>query len=121
MTYIRRKEVTFKNCESPLTELFSLLTRYENSSSGSSTLAYNSDELIVMHLHIDNAIDVLLLGLQDLGHLIGVAAQSSKIKNIEDLNNIGFFISGISNLTEALNTLRLDADYVLKQREIINY
>ncbi len=109
----------YKNIESPFTELFTLLRRYENLSDGNLTLAYSSEELKVMHHHIDNAIDVLLQGLQDLGHLVGVVSQNAK-SAIDDLSSIGFFISAISNLTEALTILKLDADFVLKQREI-NY
>lgn len=110
-----RSLAEFKNAESPFTELFSLLKRYEILSQGFPTLAYKTEELKVMHQHINNAIDVLLQGLQDMGHLID-AATHDKGKTIEDLNNIGFFISAISNLTEALNNLRVDADHVLEQR-----
>ena len=108
----------FKNSESPFTEIFSLLRRYENTSNDSPTFAYDSHDLKIMHQHIDNAIDVLLQGLQDLGQLMSMVMQDKK-QTIDDLYNIGFFVSAIANLTEALNALRLDTDYVLKQRGMI--
>jgi hypothetical protein len=111
--------IKIMNIDSPFTELFSLLKRYDSLSSGSPMLVYNSNELEIIHQHIDNAMDVLLQGLQDLGCLISATAKN-KIKVIEELNNIGFFISAITNLTEALNTLRVDADYVLKERGVAN-
>lgn len=119
MTKIVNDIKKFKNSESPFTELFALLKRYENSANGFPTLSYNSHELKIMHQHIDNAVDVLLQGLQGVGHLVGI--NSSNINEIEELNQIGFFISAITNLTEALNTLRSDADYVLRDRGVMNY
>ena len=110
----------FKNGESPFTELLSLLIWHKNSREGHHTLAYTSDELKAIHQHTDNAIEVLLQGLQDLGQLLSMVAHKKK-GVIKDLHNIGFFISTITNLTEALNTLRLDTDYVLRQRGDINY
>ena len=106
-----------KNLESPFTELFALVIRHEILPEGLATLAYESEQLKLIQRHIDNAVDVLLHGLQDLGYLIGVASQNKK-KVMSDLNNIGFFITVIANLTEALNSLRLDTGYVLQQRGI---
>lgn len=108
-----------KNIESPFTELFALLKRYENLSNGSATLAYTSEELKEIHQHIDNAIAVLLQGLQGVAHLMGITAPDEKI--VEELNHLGFFISAIGNLTEALNVLRSDTDYVLRKRGVSNY
>ena len=111
---------TSNNNESLFTELFFLLTRYENLSLELPILTYNTDELILMHQYIDNAIDVLLKGLQEVGHLMGLSSQKNS-ENINEINNIGFFISAVTNLTEALNTLRSDTDYLLKKRGILNY
>lgn len=105
----------FQNINAPFTEIISILKRYKNVSEGFPTLAYNSEELKIMNQHIDNAVDILLHGLQDLGNLVSVVAQDKRQLN-DDLNNIGFFISAICNLTEALNTLRSDATNVLMQR-----
>lgn len=112
--------VTFKNAEGMFTELFSLLKKYESQPEGFQQLAYKTEELKVMHQHIDNAIDILLHGLQDLGRIVGFMTQNDKAVN-EDISNIGYLISGIGNLTEALNILRLDADYVLEQRKEENF
>lgn len=111
--------VQLTNQESPFTELFSVLKRYEILPQGLFTLAYKTDELKVMHQHIDNAMDILLQGLQDLGQIVGHVAQDDKDMR-EDIKNIGYLIATISNLTEALNTLRADTNYVLEQRNEIN-
>jgi hypothetical protein len=62
--------------------------------------------------------DVLLQGLQDIGHLMGMTS-SAMIEGVK-LNNIGNFIAAISNLTEALNALKSDTDYVLQKRGVKN-
>lgn len=111
-------QTKIKNEECFFTELFNLLKQYDESSTGLATLAYGSDELKIIYQHIENAIAVLLQGLQGVGQLIGTAAPN-KIKNAE-LNQLGFFISAISNLTEALNDLRSDADHVLQERSVMN-
>lgn len=105
-----------KNTESSFTELFSILKCYKKTQFSNVELSYESNELVVLHQHVNNAIDTLLLGLQDVGQLIGLAGQS-KESTSNELSNIGFFISAISNLTEALNTLRADASFVLEQRK----
>jgi hypothetical protein len=114
MKNITVKTEKIKNLEMPFTELFSFLKKYEILSHGFPTLAYGTDELKVMHQHIDNAMTVLLQGLQDLGHVSGIVGNKKIIKS---LSHIGFFISAISNLTEALNTLRSDTSYTLQIRK----
>lgn len=106
------------NVEQPFTELFSLLKRYENLPDGNTTLVYSCDELKTIHHHTDNVINVLLQGLQSLSQMIGFV---SPHKVIHELNYLAFFISAISNLTEALNVLRSDADYILSERQVSNY
>ena len=118
MKDISINEETVNNIESPFTELFSLLKRYEKSATGLPTLAYNFNELKVIHRHIDNAVELLLQGLQGVGQLIGLAGSEKKLA--EGLNQLGFFVSLITNLTEALNDLRSDTEYVLRQREVVN-
>lgn len=103
--------VKVKNLNSPFTELFSLLKQYEKSACTSN---YSCNELKIIQQHVDNAIEVLLQGLQQVGQLIGLATNK---KNIAEMNQLGFFISAISNLTEALNDLRLDANFLLGQHE----
>lgn len=112
----RFSDFSIKNIDSPFTELFSLLKRFETQPNGQSIADFNSEELKVIHQHIDNAIEILLQGLQDLGQLMCLAAQDNEM--IEELNNIGSFISAISNLTEALNVLRLDTNHILNEREM---
>ncbi len=38
-----------------------------------------------------------------------------------DYCQLGMFISAISNLTEALSSLKSDENYVLRQRDVINF
>lgn len=113
------KEVnSLQNTESPFTELFSILTRSEQSEHFPE-LVYDSKELRIINCHISNAMDILLQGLQSLGLLMSMVDLDEK-KMHENLD-IGFLISGIGNLTEALNSLRLDADYVLRKRGVMDY
>ena len=106
--------ICINNVESPFTELFTILKKHDIQQ-GKIALAYDSDELQAMHQHIDNATDILLKGLQDIGGVIGFLSLKNQI-SIKEIGNICFFISAISNLTEALNILRSDAGYVLKLR-----
>jgi hypothetical protein len=85
----------FKNNESPFTELFSLFKQYDNPSV--LTLIYTSEELIEIQQHVDTAISTLLQGLQDVGNLIGLSSVNKEI--IEAINQLGCFISTITNLT----------------------
>ncbi len=55
------------NDDSIFIELFSLLKRYEAISNEKSMLAYDSDELKIMHQYIENAIDVSLQVCRDWG------------------------------------------------------
>jgi hypothetical protein len=111
MKNIIKKSEGIKNLEAPFTELFSLLKRYEITH-GHPTLAYGVDELKAMGQHIDNAMAVLLQGLQDLGLVTSMISQD-EMELMGDSNHIGFLITAISNLTEALNSLRLDTSYSL--------
>src|SRR5579862_9802331 len=103
----------FKNIESPFTELFSLLKRYD-SSKESLTLAYSTSELEAIHGHVDNATVILLQGMQDIGNFIGLLDSKNK-KAATELSALGFFIAMISNLAEALHGLQVDTDYVLRE------
>lgn len=103
-----------RNIENSFTELFSLLKRNEILSFCKTNEVYTTDELIVMHQHADNAMTTLLQGLQDVGQILSIAARCDK-EVMHDLYNIGYFITAISNLTEALDKLRADAAYALGQ------
>ena len=108
-----------RNKENPFTELFSLLKHYQISSNEMPLLAYKSADLKIIHQHADNAIDTLLQGMQEIGQLLGVYLAD---KNLTiELNQLGFFISVVNNLILALNDLRTDSDYVLKERGITNF
>jgi len=81
-------------------------------------LAYESDVLQAVQQHIDNAMLILFDGLHEIGQLLG---RTPINKKMDGLNELGFFISAITNLAEALKDLRLDTDHVLKEREVMNY
>ncbi|HSW68861.1 MAG TPA: hypothetical protein VLI69_01715 [Gammaproteobacteria bacterium] len=98
-------ENTINNPDSPFTEIFSLLTLngdFEN---------YTGEQLRSLYLHSENAIDVILRGIQDASQMFG----ASKIQPPEIIQNFGFFISALANLSEALITLKENTNYILKQ------
>lgn len=101
-------EVKIKNIDSPFTELFGLFQQYEML-----TKMKNKAEIEIINQHLNNAIETLFQGLQSIGHLLGGHLQYSKSLPA-DIVNIGYFIALISNLAEALNILRLDANYALR-------
>ena len=113
-------KIQFKNNDNPFTEIFSLIQRYEPSPDGFPTLAYQTDELKILHQHARNAIGITLQGLQDLGGMMNSFVQYNR-EIPEELKHIGYFISGIGNLTEALHSLCLNTDFVLRKRGEINY
>lgn len=115
------KAIQTDNANSPFLELFSILKRYQVlPHDGMPTLAYETEELKIMHQHVDNAMAILLQGLQDLGNLVGTVVQNQEQAQ-EDLKNLGLFISAIGNLTEAINCLRSDTSYSLRQRHEMDY
>jgi hypothetical protein len=107
------------NLESTFTELFSILKTHEAPAEESPVLPHSTKKIKIIYQHAENAINLLLQGLQNVGQLIG-AKKRGTLSN-SDINNLGFFIAAICNLTEALNVLRLDADYILKERGEIDY
>jgi len=100
-----------KNVDCPFTELFALLKT--ETTMVSSDFVHNSKTLTSIYQHAENAIDMMLQGLQDIGQLIGILGKNI---NFTEFFNIGFFISGISNLAEALHSLKQDVDFLLKMR-----
>lgn len=100
--------VTQEYEENSFTGLFARLKRYQPAQNGLPVLAYENDDIKIMYQYSDDAIRVLLQGLQELGRLLG-----TQNKQIENHVNMGFFISAISNLIEALDNLRSDTNYML--------
>lgn len=98
MTFILAQ---FENPESPFTELFSLLKRRNMALRDLPTLDYTVEERLVIAQHAENAMDILLRGLQSVGNLMSCQSADAP-------NDIGFFIAAVSNLAQALNTLQLD-------------
>ena len=101
--------VKFRNIDSPFTELFFLLKRYEILPKGSLTLAYTRAEMKMMSLHIQNAMAVLFQGKQTISNFMGHFIQKEKCSTSE-LSVICFLMAIIDNLEEALYTLQLDID-----------
>ncbi len=104
---------TQQECEkNSFTGLFSLLKRYRATSNGLPVLASEMQDIQLMNQYSDDAISVLLQGLQSVGHLL-----ASQNKLSEGNTNLGYFISSISNLIEALDGLRSDTNYMLSNPE----
>ncbi len=103
-----------KDHESAFTELFSILKRYEEKPGGMLKLQYDEEEIRLMRHHLTNCTDTLLRGLQELGFLVGFHMQNNP-DVIAEVSNIGFFISAVGNLLEALTVLRDDSDQIIKQ------
>ena len=97
--------ITFKNAESPFTELFALFQQCDISSKMNSV-----EEIDIINQHINNAIEILCQGLQTLGRLMGSLQNSDTVP--ADVMNIGYFVAVVCNLAEALNVLRVDLDYI---------
>lgn len=55
---------------------------------------YKSNELKIIHQHVENAIDLLLHGLQNLGQLINTAGRECQITP-DEIANIGFLFLGL--------------------------
>jgi hypothetical protein len=111
---------TLKNKEHPFTGLFLSLRQHEVEPSRVKAGNYSIDTLKEIYHHADNAIEDLMLGLQNIGNLASVAKPDTD-DAIQNLNGLGFFISLLSNLTEALRDLHTDIDYELQERSGNNY
>ena len=105
-----QEDVVIRNMNSPFTEIFSFLTKYEIRPDNTLKLAYPPQELNVICQHINNAIETILQGLQDVGHMLALLDRN-EMKNVP-IEGIGFFISTTCNLIEAMNRLRVDAGAV---------
>lgn len=101
MRHLYENNVVLNNINSPFTDIFSILTKYEKSVNNKSKVAYSSAQVSRLRHHMCNSIDVMLRGLQGLGNVLAVTDQNS----LQDasINDIGQFISGICNLIEALH------------------
>ena len=91
----------------PLTEIFSLMKRYEKAGD-EITLDFNSTNLKLISTHSEQSIEILLRGLRIFGQLIGA------LESQGHLEDIGDFISILSNLIEELYNLGSDSRYSLK-------
>lgn len=110
-----RERLCIRNVDSPFTELFAILKSYEiDSACDSVTLGYETEQIRLMQVHIDNAVELLLDGLQDMGQLI--SRNGMDAAGVDDIRRIGQLISTMGNLTEALNVLRDDVSGTLKRR-----
>lgn len=96
------------NISQVFTDLFHLIKKCK-STDDNIGLDYTNDEINLMIRHADNAITSILHGLQAMGNLIASASLSDK----DDIAHIGYFLTLISNLMEALTILRADCDLQL--------
>lgn len=97
------KNNKIKNINSPFTEVFSILTKCESAPDNSLSLAYSQEEICAIKHHVNNALDVMLHGMQEVGQLLATAGEN-QIRDIS-LENIGYFISSTCNLVEAMRAL----------------
>lgn len=112
---------TLNNIESPFTEIFALLIK-DWQLPNHSSLNNDPHDTKILRQHVDNAINVLVQGLQDVGYLLSVTMQCNN-QSTDQFNNVGFFVSTVVNLIEALIQLGQDIDYLnndKQQGEITN-
>jgi len=102
----------YQNSESTFTEIFSILKQFSINSDKSITLNYRLEEVSLLRHHLVASIDTLLKGLQSIGFLLGAHLQNTS-EVCAEINDIGYLISSIGNLVEALISLRADADHSL--------
>lgn len=112
MEEIMVTENEINNWDSPFTELFSLLMLSDDFKS-----KYTTQQLRSLYLHSENAIGAILRGIQDVGRITGVVENQGNVNT----KNFGFFISALANLGEALNSLRSDAGFILRQSGVLDY
>ena len=67
---INTNALQISNAESPFTELFAILKNHEIPSSEFSILPHNTKQIKMLSQHTENAINVLLQGLQNVGQLL---------------------------------------------------
>lgn len=85
------------------TDLFQALKKFNVDGTH---LDYCNNTLHNIMLHTDNATTSLLHGLQAIGKL----AAHSSLNNQEDMHHLGYFLTLIANLMEALFVLRSDCE-----------
>lgn len=103
MNNVAEQDLLIKNVNSPFTEIFSKLTKYEILPDNTLALAYSPEDLKAMRDHANNAVDVMLQGLQDIGQLLAVI-DKNKMREIP-LESVGCFVSATCNLVEAMRML----------------
>ncbi len=119
MKQTTRNAMPFKNIESPFTELFTLLRRYDLLPQGMPRLAYDTKELQAMHQHVGNAKAALTQGLEDIFSLLSVENRPQLEKTVPTLSAVWAFFGVMMNLNDALDTLQSDTAYVLQQRKSV--
>ncbi len=95
------------------TELFHVLKKINTEDF---SLDYSSDEMNLMLMYTDNAVTSVLHGLQAIGDLVA----SSTLAEKGDIEHIGYFLTAMGNLMEALNILRKECEdqLIVKSEQI---
>jgi len=106
MDEIMVTENAINNPDCPFTEIFSLFTLSNDFAS-----KCNEEQLRSLCLHSENAIDVILRGIQDVGQMLA----TSKIQTPACIQNFCFFVSALANLSEALILLKENTSYLLRR------
>lgn len=105
---------TLDNLDHPFSELFSLLEAREVKNGGIN-LAYTTETMKAIHQHSENAIALLLSGIQSIGYLMSVKGNNKFITG-DNLNDLGFLIATLSDLTDAIYTLNSNVAHQLKHK-----
>lgn len=97
------------NVDNIFTDLFGSLIKYKTDENRNLHLDYSSREISRMLLGVDNAITMILQGLQGLGKMLSMCSLSEA----QDMMHVGHFLAILGNLLEALNSLRADFEFEL--------
>ncbi|MBA3661008.1 MAG: hypothetical protein H0W64_04745 [Gammaproteobacteria bacterium] len=92
--------------EQPFTEIFKFLTNIQSINPSSNDL----QDRIPIKNEIENALNVLLIGLQDIAYIMSITKQD-KPELTTHIDNVDFFNNTMINLIHALNDLRLFLEY----------
>lgn len=102
----RSADYKISQINSPFTQIFSVLTKYDISENNPSVFAYGDEQLVQLYDHIRNSNMILLQGLGSMGRMLSAVDKDAYDEiSIPDL---GRFISATCNLIEALDKLQSD-------------
>lgn len=109
----------FSNAERPYTALFDLLPRLTKGKRADHQLGYGytceTDMLKAAASHTDNSVKALTTCMQSLGTVVHQAATTGEL-DAGDMANMGWLMRELTNLIEACDFLRGEAEFELAER-----